>query len=343
MFIPQAACQNIQTMLIARFLSGISASVGATMVGGTISDIFENKDRGTPMNLFGVGSICGTGIGPFIAGFIWSNPRLGWRYRPPLLNADGRWVFWIQLIVNLVWLAVIILLLPETRGSVILRRRVKKLQQQTGDMTLVAVGDESRATITTLIKISTTRPLMLLFTEHIVFWFSLWVGFTWGILYLFLNTIDQVMVASHGFTTEQVGLAFIGVVVGGLIGFATSPIQDWFYSRAAKKAGGDARPEARLLFSCGGTLMFASGLFWFGWSSGPNVHWIVPILGITWSIIGIYTIYVPVPLPNNANWGRRPYSIILRIHTRYIRRRPSPPKVLSEIYLAPGSRCSVFR
>jgi hypothetical protein len=100
-------------------------------------------------------------------------------------------------------------------------------------------------------------------------------------------------VASHGFTTEQVGLAFIGVIVGGLMGFAMSPIQDWFYAKASKKGRGSAKPEARLLFSCGGMLMFASGLFWFGWSSGSNVPWIVPIIGITWTIIGIYTIYVP--------------------------------------------------
>ena len=79
LFIPQAMCKNIQTMLVVRLLSGISASVGATMVGGTVSDIFETKDRGTPMNLFGIGSIAGVGLGPFIAGFIYSNSKLGWR------------------------------------------------------------------------------------------------------------------------------------------------------------------------------------------------------------------------------------------------------------------------
>lgn len=73
-----------------------------------------------------------------------------------------RWIFWVQLIVNLVWLGVIIVSLPETRGSVILRRRVKKFQKETGDLLLIAVGDESRASIGTLIKTSTTRPLMLL-------------------------------------------------------------------------------------------------------------------------------------------------------------------------------------
>jgi MFS family permease len=79
LFIPQAMSRNITTMLIARFLSGLSASVGATMVGGTVADIFDTKDRGTPMNLFGMGSLTGTGLGPFVAGFIYSNENLGWR------------------------------------------------------------------------------------------------------------------------------------------------------------------------------------------------------------------------------------------------------------------------
>ena len=281
LFIPQALCKNIQTMLIARFLSGISASVGSTMVGGTIADIFESKDRGTPMNLFGVGGLTGTGLGPFVAGFIYSNTKLGWR-----------WIFWIQLILNMFWLVVIVLFLPETRGSVILRRRVQKLKKETGDESMIADGDESRLSILKLIKISTTRPLMLLFTEHIVFWFSLWVSFAWGILYLFLTTVSLVFRESYHFDALQVGLGFIGMIVGGLIGFATSPIQDYFFTRATEKNDGKSRPEARLYFSCIGSLMFATGLFWFGWSSRPNVHWIVPILGVGWTTVGIYSVYV---------------------------------------------------
>jgi MFS family permease len=65
--------------------------VGASTVGGSISDVFETKDRGTPMNLFGVGSLTGTGLGPFVAGFIYSNHKLGWRYHAlhPFLTSDG--------------------------------------------------------------------------------------------------------------------------------------------------------------------------------------------------------------------------------------------------------------
>jgi hypothetical protein len=138
---------------------------------------------------------------------------------------------------------------------------------------------------------------MLLFTEHIVFWFSLWVSFGWGILYLFLLTVSDMLKVNHGFNTMQVGLAFLGMILGGMIGFAISPISDYFYSRASMRNHGKPRPEARLYFSCVGGLMFCSGLFWFGWSSGPNVHWIVPILAIGWTTIGIYSIYVPPPPP----------------------------------------------
>lgn len=226
----------------------------------------------------------------------------------------------MQLIINIFWLAVIILFLPETRGSVILRRRVDKLRKETGDLTLIAVGDESRLPIKTLIHISTTRPLMLLFTEHIVFWFSLWVSFTWGILYLFLNTVSQVFRQSHNFNTWQVGLVFVGMIVGALLGFGTVPIQDRFYSRASRRNNGNPRPEARLYVSCVGGLMFTSGLFWFGWSSGPSVPWIVPVLALGWTTIGIYTVYVCAFLRGMTD-GRRRYSITWPILTRFTLRR----------------------
>ena len=198
----------------------------------------------------------------------------------------------MQFIVHIFWLAMIIMLLPETRGSVILRRRVNKLRKQTGDLTLVAVGDESRLPFKTLVRISTTRPVVLLFTEHIVFWFSLWVSFTWGILYLFLNTVSQVFRVSHNFNTWQIGLVFVGMVVGAILGFGTAPIQTYFYSREARRNNGNPAPEARLYVSCAGSLMFSLGLFWFGWSNGPTLPWIIPTLALGWTTIGIYTVYV---------------------------------------------------
>lgn len=54
-FIPIAYGQNIATVIICRFIAGIAASTGSTLVGGTVSDLFEAHNRGLPMAIF---SIC---------------------------------------------------------------------------------------------------------------------------------------------------------------------------------------------------------------------------------------------------------------------------------------------
>lgn len=105
-----ARAHNIQTVLIARFIQGAFGSTWATMVGGTIADIWQSHEyaftfaiitvkfltflftrRGLPMSLFAVAAIGGTGFGPIYAGWVEMNPRLGWR-----------WIQWIQMMcVNL--------------------------------------------------------------------------------------------------------------------------------------------------------------------------------------------------------------------------------------------------
>lgn len=126
---------------------------------------------------------------------------------------------------------------------------------------------------------------------------------------------------SHNFTTFQFGLAFLGVILGGILGFLTSPIQDYLYSRSSRRNDGNPRPEARLYFSCGGTLMIASGLFWFGWTSGPDIPWIVPILAIGWIIIGIYTVYVSIFSSRDMTDHRLLHSIILQIRILFMHRQ----------------------
>lgn len=69
-----------------RFLLGGAASVGSTLVGGTISDIFIPAKRGLPMSIFSFCAIFGTGLGATTMVFVEVDPRLGWR-----------WVWWIQM------------------------------------------------------------------------------------------------------------------------------------------------------------------------------------------------------------------------------------------------------
>jgi hypothetical protein len=63
------------------------------------------------------------------------------------------------MILAAVLAVLIILFTSETRGSVILSRRAKKLRKQTGDGRYQCRSDAERASLAVLIKVSMTRPL----------------------------------------------------------------------------------------------------------------------------------------------------------------------------------------
>jgi len=51
-------------------------------------------------------------------------------------------------------------------------------------------------------------PLDMLVTEPVVFFFSLWVSFSWATLYLQFSSVPLVFSTNHGFNLEQTGAVF---------------------------------------------------------------------------------------------------------------------------------------
>lgn len=54
------------------------------------------------------------------------------------------------------------------------------------------------------------RNADLLFTEPVVFFFSLWVSFSWAVLYLMYSVVPLVFTTNHGFYLQQNGAVFTG-------------------------------------------------------------------------------------------------------------------------------------
>ena len=95
----------------------------------------------------------------------------------------------------------------------------------------------------------------------------------------------------------ETGLVQLAISVGALTGTVINPVQDWLYLRSAGKnteKSGKPIPEHRLLFAVPGSLLFSAGIFWYGWTSRPGIHWIVPTCGVACVGVGIYSIYVAV-------------------------------------------------
>lgn len=238
------------------------------------------------MSLFGFTSVAGIALGPFVGSVIVQIQK----------TDPWRWIFYIQIIYNAGLIPIFWFILRETRADVILARRAKKLRKETGKP-VYAESELTRESTLMLLKLSFYRPSKMLVSEPVVIFFTLWVSFAWGVLYLFFSSVVQTFQGAYGFDTFQTGLVQLAISAGAVIATAINPAQDSAYLHSArrnKQRPGKPIPEARLYFSVPGSLLFAAGLFWYGWTCRSDIHWIVPTCGVACVGVGIYSIYLGV-------------------------------------------------
>jgi MFS family permease len=154
--IPSAVAKNIQTMLIARFLDGISGSAFLSVAGGTVGDMFNREQLQLPMLIYTASPFVGPSIGPLFGGFI--NQYTTWR-----------WTFYMLLIWSGANLAFIALFVPETYHPVLLRKKAQKMRKETGDERWKAPMEKSNKSISKTIAYSLLRPFQLLVLEVRIF------------------------------------------------------------------------------------------------------------------------------------------------------------------------------
>jgi len=292
--------QSYGGMLTARFFLGIGGSTFSTMVGGVVSDIYHTQDRNTPMALFSGSALFGTSLGPLVCGFI-------------AQNTTWRWIFYVQAISCGTMVALICVVFKETRGSVLLSRKARCLNKwyeareaagyygfevpndkKHGSTTSQRLrwkvrSDEERASLSKMIGVSLYRPFHLLFTEPVVFWFSLWVAFSWAVLYLTLAAIPLVFQSNHGFSLQQANAVFASMGIASILSTVLSIYQERIAKRNGKLVD---TPEGRLYFACIESACMPIGLFMFGWTSFSAIPWIVPAISIGIATVGIFSIYL---------------------------------------------------
>ena len=79
------------------------------------------------------------------------------------------------------------------------------------------------------------------------------------------------------------------------VGAIISTILSIYQEKVAKHYGKlSTSPEGRLYFSCIESALLPVGLFWFGWTSFPWIHWIVPTIAVGFATMGIFSIYLAV-------------------------------------------------
>jgi MFS transporter, DHA1 family, multidrug resistance protein len=89
------------------------------------------------------------------------------------------------------------------------------------------------------------------------------------------------------------GLPFFGIIIGEICAGGMIIIRQPWYQRKLASNGGMPIPEWRLPEVIIGGIVFAIGIFWFGWTGyKADIHWIVPTLSGLFFGFGIMSIFL---------------------------------------------------
>ncbi|KII87948.1 hypothetical protein PLICRDRAFT_112075 [Plicaturopsis crispa FD-325 SS-3] len=259
-----------------RFLAGLGGSAPLSIGGGVLGDIWRTEERGMALGIYALAPLLGPVVGP-IAG-AWIAEKSTWR-----------WVFWSTSILAAVVQVPGFFLMQETYAPVLLERKAKLIRESMQlDTEKGAISRPVRTVFESndrqwqhIFMRAITRPIILFFHEPVIQLLGIYMGFIYGLLYVFLTTIPSIFEGVYG---QRPGFAGIHYLALGLGLAASSQINAHFLDRIyiflKERNNGIGRPEFRLPLMVPGTICLPIGLLICGWAVEAHVHWIVPDIGI---------------------------------------------------------------
>ncbi|KAL1792503.1 hypothetical protein ACET3X_009010 [Alternaria dauci] len=255
--------KSFASFIVCRFFAGTAGSPALAVGAGTNTDLYPPHKRALTTSLFLMAPFAGPAIGPIVGGFI----------------AQYKSWEWTQWCIIFLAMFVYATAIPssETYKPMIVKKRAAKQGIVTKDNT---------SDLKSEILIRAIRPVHLILTESVVFFFSLYTGYAFGVLFLFFAAFPYVFTRPpYNFTPSQSGLVFITILVGVVFGGLTTIIVDRTlyqkkYREGLLKGKSNVDPEHRLYAAMGGALGMVIGLFWFGWCADQGVHWAAVIMGV---------------------------------------------------------------
>jgi DHA1 family multidrug resistance protein-like MFS transporter len=295
LLIPTALVDNFAGLIVLRFLQGFFGSPCLATGGATLQDVYSLIKLPYVLSLWAFAATCGPALGPIISGF-------------SVAAKNWRWSLWEMLWLNGPIFLILFFFLPETSSANILLRRAQRLRKVTGNPHLKSQSEIDQANLTprAIAVEALWRPFQLMLLDPSIAFTAVYTAIIYGIFYSFFEAFPLVYNEMYGFNLGELGLTFLSVTVGVVI--ATTWYWWYIYTIVEPeiRLNGLGKPEQRLRPALFVTFFVPIGLFIFGWTSRPDIHWIVSCIGIVITTIGIFLIiqciflYLPLVYPQYA-------------------------------------------
>ncbi|KAE8540469.1 hypothetical protein D1P53_003415 [Cryptococcus gattii VGV] len=262
--LPSCLAKNIATMLAGRMIAGLASSAPFTNVGGTISDVWAVEERGFPMAVFSSTLFMGPCLGPLFGG--WIAEKTG----------QWRWIYWVLFILCGACV-IFCIFTPETLAPVLLRKKATRLNKENNTTVYISEHDLHKAPFKETIKVALTRPLIFMFQEVIIIFFTVYLSFIYALLYATFFAFPIAFEEIRGWGLGMTGVAFVSIIIGIAIANLCMPIQERLYKKHCEKHG--IVPEGRLYPMMLGALTLPVSMFILAFTSYPGIIWVGPCIG----------------------------------------------------------------
>lgn len=127
------------------------------------------------------------------------------------------------------------------------------------------------------------RPIALIILPSAL-WASLVMAVTIGFLIAMMSNVSSAFTSVYGFSTWQVGLCMLSIVIGGSIAvWMGGSLSDIVADRLTRRNGGIREPEMRLPVMVLSLVAGPLALILYGVGVGYRLHWICPVTGLALS------------------------------------------------------------
>ncbi|KAJ4363514.1 hypothetical protein N0V83_009809 [Neocucurbitaria cava] len=263
-----AKSKTYATMATCRAFQAFFISPPSAIGSAVVVETFFRKERAKYMGIWTVMITIGIPLAPLIFGFV--TFRVGYR-----------WIYWILAIINGVQLVLYSLFGPETRF-------IRHNHAQHAISGFAAFKESylkfRRIDPTPITLVEFISPLRLFKYPCVVI-----PAVAYAMVFLFgsvLCTVEipQLFAEKFHFNAQQIGLQFIGLIIGSIIGEQIGGHSSdlWMRWRAKKMAPRKPAPEFRLWLSYFGILLTICGMIVFlvRIQQAPAGHWnVTPIVG----------------------------------------------------------------
>lgn len=268
------------TMLVFRSLNGLFSVAPMCVGGGTCTDLFNDDERNWPLASWSLAPSIGPVVGPIIGG--WVNEFIDWR-----------WTFWIATCMQFGLIALCVFGYEETYAPFILKNKCRKLIKTTGNKELHTLWDINKRPFIKELGLALLRPILFLTTNPLVFGLSLFLAFSYGMMYLMLTTFTDLWEERYGFSSGIAGTMYVSFLIGMVVGtiFFTTLMS---HHQKKRHLEGRGKQEDKLFYLPISAIIMSIGMFWYGWSAKGHVHWMMPEVGVGLFGFGMFVVFQAV-------------------------------------------------